>query len=92
MKRYFRFTRVTPHVSPLILPAFDFRRLSIERIQLVDDIWDSILEEQLERARALKLSPEQAAQLLRGEVDAVAFPDCEFSKFCHPFSLNSVAG
>ena len=54
-------------------PAFDYRRLSIdERMQLVEDIWDSILEEELERAHALSLSPARAAELLRSVGDADA--------------------
>ena len=59
----------------MVTPDFDFRQLSIdERIQLVEDIWESILKEQLERARALALSPAQAAALLRGVGDADACP------------------
>jgi putative addiction module component (TIGR02574 family) len=43
-------------------PEFDYRTLSIaERLQLVEDIWDSIAQE----ADALPLTPEQKAELDR---------------------------
>jgi putative addiction module component (TIGR02574 family) len=47
-------------------PAFDYRRLSIaERLQLVEDIWDSIAEEAREDPDALPLSEEQLAEVRR---------------------------
>jgi putative addiction module component (TIGR02574 family) len=47
-------------------PAFDYRRLSLtERLQLVEDIWDSIAEEAREAPDALPLSDEQRAELRR---------------------------
>jgi len=43
-------------------PEFDYRNLSIaERLQLVEDIWDSIAQD----ATALPLTPEQEAELDR---------------------------
>ena len=43
-------------------PAIDYRKLSIpERLQLVEDIWDSIAQD----AKALPLTPEQQAELDR---------------------------
>ena len=40
--------------------ASNFRKLTLEdRIRLVEDLWDSIAEDQA----ALKLTPEQAAEL-----------------------------
>ncbi len=57
-------------------PAFDYRHLSIdERLQLVEDIWDSIAEEANVRAEALPLSPAQIAELERRIADADAHPD-----------------
>lgn len=62
-------------------PTFDFRRLSIdERIQLAEDIWDSILEEELELANALSMSPANAAELLHGVDDADACPNDGFPR------------
>jgi putative addiction module component (TIGR02574 family) len=47
-------------------PTFDYRRLSIaERLQLVEDIWDSIAEEAREDPDALPLSEEQLAEVRR---------------------------
>ena len=47
-------------------PAFDYRRLSLaERLQLVEDIWDSIAEEAGARPEALPLTEEQRAELRR---------------------------
>ena len=47
-------------------PAFDYRRLSLtERLQLVEDIWDSIAEEAREAPDALPLSDEQRVELRR---------------------------
>ena len=57
-------------------PAFDYRHLSIdERLQLVEDIWDSIAQEANVRAEALLLSPAQMAELERRIADADAHPD-----------------
>ena len=57
-------------------PAFDYRHLSIdERLQLVEDIWDSIAEESNVRADALPLSAAQVAELQRRIADADAHPD-----------------
>ena len=57
-------------------PAFDYRHLSIdERLQLVEDIWDSIAEEANVRADALPLSAAQVAELQRRIADADAHPD-----------------
>ena len=47
-------------------PAFDFRNLSIaERLQLVEDIWDSIAEETEHTPEAVPLTDEQRAELRR---------------------------
>jgi len=47
-------------------PAFDFRHLSLaERLQLVEDIWDSIAEEAGRRPDALPLSDAQRAEVRR---------------------------
>ena len=47
-------------------PAFDYRRLSVsERLQLVEDIWDSIAEEARDRPDALPLSETQLAEVRR---------------------------
>ena len=47
-------------------PAFDYRRLSIsERLQLVEDIWDSVAEEARERPDTLPLSEDQLAEVRR---------------------------
>ena len=64
------------HISPMAQPAFDYRHLSIdERLQLVEDIWDSIAQEANVRAEALPLSPAQMAELERRIADADAHPD-----------------
>lgn len=48
-------------------PAFDYRQLSIsERLQLVEDIWDSIAEEAPE---AVPLTVAQRAELDRREAE-----------------------
>jgi putative addiction module component (TIGR02574 family) len=58
-------------------PAFDFealRRLSIsERLQLVEDLWDSIAQEAPEAA--VPLSPELAAELDRRRAEHEADPE-----------------
>ena len=47
-------------------PAFDYRHLSLdERLQLVEDIWDSIAQDANVRADALPISEAQRAELLR---------------------------
>ena len=57
-------------------PAFDYRHLSIdERVQLVEDIWDSIAEDANVRAEALPLNAAQIAELERRIADADAHPD-----------------
>lgn len=57
-------------------PAFDYRHLSIdERLQLVEDIWDSIAQDANLRAEALPLSNAQRAELERRVADADANPD-----------------
>ena len=60
----------------MVAPAFDYRRLSIdERLQLVEDIWDSIAEEANSRAEALPLTPAQIEELQRRVADADAHPE-----------------
>lgn len=57
-------------------PSFDYRRLSIdERLQLVEDIWDSIAAEANVRAGALPLTAAQIAELDRRVAEADAHPD-----------------
>jgi putative addiction module component (TIGR02574 family) len=57
-------------------PAFDFRQLPLaERVQLVEDIWDSIAQEANARVDALPLSEAQRTELLRRLADADAHPD-----------------
>jgi putative addiction module component (TIGR02574 family) len=47
-------------------PAFDYRHLSLtERLQLVEDIWDSIAEEAREAPDAVPLSEAQLAEMRR---------------------------
>jgi putative addiction module component (TIGR02574 family) len=47
-------------------PALDYRRLSLaERLQLVEDIWDSIAEEARHAADVLPLSDAQLAEARR---------------------------
>ena len=47
-------------------PAFDYRSLSVaERLQLVDDIWDSIAEEANAAPSVLPLTEAAAAELDR---------------------------
>jgi putative addiction module component (TIGR02574 family) len=58
-------------------PAFDFealRRLSVpERLQLVEDLWDSIAEEAPDEA--LPVTPELAAELDRRLAEHEANPE-----------------
>jgi putative addiction module component (TIGR02574 family) len=57
-------------------PSFDYRRLSIdERLQLVEDIWDSIAAEANVRADALPLTSAQIAELDRRVAEADAHPE-----------------
>lgn len=57
-------------------PAFNFRVLPIpDRLQLVEDIWDSIAQEANVRASALPLAEAQRAELERRRADADAHPD-----------------
>lgn len=57
----------------MVKPAFDYRSLSIpERIALVGDIWDSIVEEAPDAA--FPLTPELAAELDRRVAEHEADP------------------
>jgi putative addiction module component (TIGR02574 family) len=57
-------------------PAFNYRQLPIsERLQLVEDIWDSIAQEAKVRAEALPLTEAQRAELERRMADADAHPE-----------------
>ena len=59
-------------------PAPDYRQLPIaERVQLVEDIWDSIAEEANANANAnaLPLTEAQRAELDRRVADADAYPE-----------------
>ena len=57
-------------------PAFNYRDLPIdERLQLVEDIWDSIAEEANARPSSLPLSDAQRAELDRRVADADAHPE-----------------
>jgi putative addiction module component (TIGR02574 family) len=61
-------------------PAFDYRGLPIpERLQLVEDIWDSIAQEANVRPDLLPLSEAQRAELARRLTDADAHPDDRIS-------------
>jgi len=54
-------------------PVFDFRSLSVaERLQLVEDLWESIAEEAPDEA--LPLTPELAAELDRRLAEHEADP------------------
>ena len=47
-------------------PAFDYRRLSVaERLQLVEDIWDSIADEAQDAPNVLPFSEAQLAEVRR---------------------------
>lgn len=64
------------HIFSMTEPAFDYRHLSIdERLQLVEDIWDSIADEANVRPDSLPLSPAHVAELRRRLADADAHPD-----------------
>ena len=57
-------------------PAFNYRDLPIdERLQLVEDIWDSIAEEANARPQSLPLTDAQRAELERRVADADAHPE-----------------
>ena len=61
-------------------PAFDYRGLPIpERLQLVEDIWDSIAQEANARPDVLPLSEAQRDELARRMTDADAHPDDRIS-------------
>ncbi len=57
-------------------PAFNYRDLPIdERLQLVEDIWDSIAQEANVRAERLPLSEAQRTELRQRIESADAHPD-----------------
>jgi putative addiction module component (TIGR02574 family) len=57
-------------------PALNYRDLPIEeRLQLVEDIWDSIAEEANTRPQSLPLTDAQRAELGRRVADADAHPE-----------------
>ena len=57
-------------------PAFDYRDLpSPERLQLVEEIWNSIAQEANARPDALPLTAAQRAELDRRIADADAHPE-----------------
>jgi putative addiction module component (TIGR02574 family) len=57
-------------------PAFNYRDLPIdERLQLVEDIWDSIAEEANVRPQSLPLTDAQCAELQQRVADADAHPE-----------------
>jgi putative addiction module component (TIGR02574 family) len=57
-------------------PAFNYRDLPIDqRLQLVEDIWDSIAEEANARPQSLPLTEAQRAELERRVADADANPE-----------------
>jgi putative addiction module component (TIGR02574 family) len=57
-------------------PAFDYRNLSLtERLQLVEDIWDSIAEEVRRNPEALPLTTDQRDELQRRRADHDRDPD-----------------
>ena len=57
-------------------PAFNYRDLPIdERLQLVEDIWDSIAEEANARPQSLPLTEAHRAELERRLADADAHPE-----------------
>jgi putative addiction module component (TIGR02574 family) len=57
-------------------PAFNFRELPIpERLQLVEDIWDSIAEEANAHPERLPLTETQRTELDRRIADADAHPE-----------------
>ena len=57
-------------------PAFDYRRLTLaERLQLVEDIWDSIAEEARAHPEALPVSEAERAELRRRREEHERDPD-----------------
>lgn len=57
-------------------PAFDYRTLPLPaRVQLVEDIWDSIAEEANARPETLPLPEDQRKELARRVSEADARPD-----------------
>ncbi len=57
-------------------PAFNYRELPIpERLQLVEDIWDSIAQEANARPDTLPMTETQRAELDRRIADADAHPE-----------------
>jgi putative addiction module component (TIGR02574 family) len=61
-------------------PAFDYRHLSLaERLQLVEDIWDSIAEEARAHPEALPLSEAERAELRRRREAHERDPDAAVS-------------
>jgi len=69
-------SRPERHIYPMGQPAFDFRLLPIpDRLQLVEDIWDSIAQEANMDATALPISVVQRTELERRLRDADAEPD-----------------
>jgi len=64
------------HIWRMSDPAFDYRGLPIpERLQLVEDIWDSIAQEANVRPDVLPLTEAQRAELLHRLDDADAHPE-----------------
>ena len=64
------------HISTMGQSAFNYLELPIpERVQLVEDIWDSIAREANARADALPLTESQRAELNRRVTDANAHPE-----------------
>jgi putative addiction module component (TIGR02574 family) len=65
--------RYAPDISGMNNAAFDFRRLSVaERLQLVEDIWDSIA---VESPDAVPLTDAQRAEIDSRLVDHGRDPD-----------------
>lgn len=64
------------HIRLMGQPAFNYRRLPIpERVQLVEDIWDSIAEDVNASVDPLPLTDAQTTELRRRVADADAHPD-----------------
>ena len=63
-------------IKSMAQPAFNYRDLPIdERLQLVEDIWDSIAQDANTRPDRLPLSDAQRTELRRRIADADANPD-----------------
>jgi putative addiction module component (TIGR02574 family) len=70
------FSSPTAHIELMSQPAFNYLDLPIdERLQLVEDIWDSIAQEANLRPDRLPLSDAQQTELQRRAADADAHPD-----------------